>query len=91
MTLIVVLLILSARLPQLRVYPRYPSFALRRKVGDIIVIGDRSSDLAAAKAVNGAFVGCVYGYGSQGELDGADELVKNPFEIAPAVKRLTDR
>lgn len=58
---------------------------------DIIVIGDRSSDLAAAKAVNGAFVGCVYGYGSQGELDGADELVKNPFEIAPAVKRLTDR
>ena len=48
---------------------------------ELMVIGDRASDMAAARAAGCAFMGCLYGYGSRQELEGADYLVDTPEEI----------
>jgi phosphoglycolate phosphatase len=52
-----------------------------------IVIGDRASDLGGAASAGAPFIGCLYGYGSRGELQGAAELVKAPSEIPDAVRK----
>lgn len=39
--------------------------------GPAVMIGDRRSDLEAAREAGAAFIGCGYGYGLPGELDGA--------------------
>lgn len=51
-----------------------------------IMIGDRAGDMAAGRAVGGGFIGCLYGYGAEGELDGADVLVNDISELPEAVK-----
>lgn len=53
-----------------------------------IVIGDRASDAAGARAVGAAFIGCLYGYGTAAELAGADALAKDARDIAEAVQKL---
>ena len=53
-----------------------------------IMIGDRSSDFACAKAVNIPFIGCGYGFAFEGELDGADAIAERPMEIVKIVRSL---
>ena len=45
------------------------------------VIGDRSSDLHGAQAAGVPFIGCLYGYGSRGELEGSTHFAERPEEI----------
>lgn len=53
-----------------------------------LVIGDRNSDLGAAKAITAPFIGCVYGYGKYGELDEADVSAGSAKDIRTAVSVL---
>lgn len=50
--------------------------------GPFIVIGDRYSDLECAKACKSPFVGCTYGFGKKGELEGAD-LTADSIQMLP--------
>lgn len=50
--------------------------------GPYIVIGDRHSDLECARACGSPFIGCRYGFGKQGELDGAD-LFADSVQMLP--------
>ena len=54
-------------------------------VRNFIGIGDRDSDLGAAKNIGAPFIGCVYGYGVYGELDDADVAAGSPQNILQAV------
>ena len=45
------------------------------------MIGDRGHDIRAAHANGVRAVGVLWGYGSRAELDGADALVAEPFEL----------
>lgn len=59
----------------------------RRAVADLgggrgVLVGDRRSDLVAARSAGLAFVGCLYGYGGPEELRGADILADSPQELA---------
>lgn len=49
--------------------------------GSYLVIGDRRQDLECARSCKSPFIGCLYGYGEKGELDGADYFVKSVEEI----------
>ncbi len=53
-----------------------------------IVIGDRKDDVEAAHANGLRAVGCLYGYGRDGELDAANGLAQSATELAGAVTRL---
>ena len=53
-----------------------------------IGIGDRDSDMAAAKKIGAPFIGCTYGYASEGELDQAEALADSPDRISAAVEEL---
>ena len=46
-----------------------------------VVIGDRYSDLEAAKSSGSPFIGCVYGFGSPEELRGAQRLAQTPEDL----------
>ncbi|MBR2511707.1 MAG: HAD family hydrolase [Firmicutes bacterium] len=52
---------------------------------DFILIGDRDSDLYAAKGAAAPFIGCAYGYAAPGELDEADVSAGTPADILKAV------
>lgn len=47
----------------------------------VIVVGDRRDDLVGARANGTRFVGVTWGYGSEGELDGADHIVDSPSDL----------
>ena len=53
--------------------------------GPYLVIGDRRQDLECARSCKSPFIGCLYGYGEKGELDGADYFVKSVEEITGIV------
>jgi phosphoglycolate phosphatase len=57
--------------------------------GTMIIIGDRASDLKAAKPVEGKTIGCSYGYGSEEELADADLTACSVKEVAEKVRLLT--
>ena len=57
---------------------------------DFIVVGDRAMDMEVAEVFGLPSVGCAYGYGRPGELDGASVIVKSPGEIAAAVDGIVD-
>ena len=67
----------------------YPCFDLtpheqdiiREYPGPYLVIGDRKQDLECARSCGSLFAGCLYGYGDQGELDGADYLAEHVGDI----------
>jgi len=50
-----------------------------------VFVGDRRADRDAASHARMAFVGCLYGYGSDAELEGADVLVESPKALAEAL------
>ena len=62
---------------------------IREKYGrELIVIGDRASDFDCAKAAAAPFVGCLYGFGFPGELDGAAAQISSVSELAEAINRI---
>ena len=54
---------------------------IREYPGPYLVIGDRKQDLECARSCGSLFAGCLYGYGDQGELDGADYLAEHVGDI----------
>jgi phosphoglycolate phosphatase len=54
-----------------------------------IFVGDRRADLEAAREVGLRFGGCLYGYGSRIELEGADFLFDDPTDLAECLLDLT--
>ncbi len=56
-----------------------------------IVVGDREDDVGAAHAHGAWAIGVSYGFGSRGELRGADAIVHAASEIPLAVHRLLAR
>ncbi len=46
-----------------------------------VMVGDRASDVAAAKHAGAVCIGCAYGYGARSELDGADFVVDNVDQL----------
>lgn len=56
----------------------------------LIMVGDTPTDVVAGKRVGARTVGCLYGFGKEEELRGADpdELVQTPAELASLLKRL---
>ena len=59
---------------------------IREKYGrKLIVIGDRASDFDCAKAAAAPFVGCLYGFGFPGELDGANAQVSSVSQLAETI------
>jgi phosphoglycolate phosphatase len=46
------------------------------------MVGDKRYDLDAGRAAGLAFIGCRYGFGLDGELDGADALIDDIREVA---------
>ncbi|MHC4211060.1 MAG: HAD family hydrolase [Planctomycetota bacterium] len=65
---------------QLRSSPRQPG----------VIIGDRDNDIEAAHANGLLAVGCAYGYGADGELDGADTVATGPAEIPGLIHGLLE-
>lgn len=60
----------------------------KRYPGDLVMIGDRYSDLDAAKSVGCSFVGCSYGYGAPRELVDAGYLIHDIRELPPVLRHL---
>ena len=56
--------------------------------GDYIMIGDRSSDMAAGRLEGGKFIGCLYGFGLEGELDGSDAFAQDVSELPKLIEDL---
>lgn len=54
--------------------------------GDLIVIGDRKSDYEAAKAIGAKFIGCLYGYGSEEEMQFADFKIDSIVQLTDCLK-----
>lgn len=63
-------------------------FGHGKQVGAAVMIGDRNDDVEAARATSMRAIGCAYGYGAEGELEGADAVVLRPSQIPAAVERL---
>ena len=53
-----------------------------------VMVGDRSFDVAGARAHGLAAIGVTWGIGAAAELAGADALVDHPCELAAAARRL---
>ena len=53
-----------------------------------VLVGDRNDDVEAARANGLRAVGCAYGYGGDGELEGADAIAASPAEMAKLVRRV---
>ena len=49
--------------------------------GELVLIGDRKSDLDAALSIGSKFIGCLYGFGSEDELEGATHLISSISEL----------
>lgn len=56
--------------------------------GSIVVIGDRIKDLECAQAVGASFVGCLYGYGREGELAGAQKLITDIAQLPGVLRKM---
>jgi phosphoglycolate phosphatase len=56
----------------------------RRSPQQLIMVGDRASDVEAARAVGCRFVGCDYGHGYRDEIAGRGPLVAS-FDALPSV------
>ena len=65
----------------------FPAIA-REFPGEYVVIGDRASDMEVARRHRLHSLGCAYGYGGLGELDGATLQVAQPEELSQALEVL---
>jgi len=55
-----------------------------------VMIGDRKTDLDAALYNNCRFIGCTWGHADDGELNGADIIVKEPEKILSALEQINN-
>lgn len=76
---------------------RFYRYRFGLPVEQVVMVGDRASDVEAAQAVGCAFIGCDYGHGHRNEIEHAGPLVQRfedlPRTIAtlkPAPPRATD-
>lgn len=76
-------------------FPGQPKWRIYQNVADDgkhplphVMVGDRFHDLEVASHAQIPFVGCAYGFGTQGELDAADALVHSPAELACVIRRV---
>ena len=53
-----------------------------------VMVGDRFYDMQAANGNHIPFIGCLYGYGAERELDAARYCVEEPCEIPIVVERM---
>ena len=53
-----------------------------------VMVGDRFHDREVAAKAGIPFIGCAYGFGSAGELNGAMKVVESPAQIPEAVKEV---
>ena len=56
--------------------------------GSYAAAGDRASDRELARRHGLPFVGCLWGYGGPGELEGAEALISRPEELPETLARL---
>lgn len=63
----------------------------RRFAPPYIVIGDRHNDLECAKACGSPFIGCLYGFGEESELSGADLLACSVEELPELIRTLAKK
>ena len=61
------------------------------QAGAAVMVGDRASDILAARINGIRSIGASWGYGDPGELDaaGADLLCESPLALAACLRRLT--
>ncbi len=57
----------------------------REYSGPYLVVGDRRQDLECARSCKSPFIGCLYGYGEKGELNGADYYAEHIEDILQMV------
>ncbi|MFN8641601.1 MAG: HAD family hydrolase [Candidatus Binatia bacterium] len=53
-----------------------------------VMVGDRASDVDAARAVGCHFVGCDYGHGHRDEIEHAGPLVRSFADLPPVIEAL---
>jgi phosphoglycolate phosphatase len=58
------------------------------KGGELVMVGDRASDVEAAGDLGCAFIGCDYGYGHRDEIAGAGEVISEFNQLPVALERL---
>ena len=58
---------------------------IREYSGPYLVVGDRRQDLECARSCKSPFIGCLYGYGEKGELNGADYYAEHIEDILQMV------
>ncbi len=51
-----------------------------------VMVGDRSSDIAAAKSAGTWSIGCDWGFAAGNEFDGAERIIHSFTELAPLVE-----
>ncbi|MCM1225832.1 MAG: HAD hydrolase-like protein [Clostridium sp.] len=56
--------------------------------GEFIVVGDRFLDLEIADVYSLKSIGCLYGYGEKGELNGATITIKDVSELPEAIGQI---
>lgn len=61
----------------------------RRGAGDVVMVGDRASDVEAALALGCRFVGCDYGHGHRDEIEGRGPIVSSFEDLAEVVAGMT--
>lgn len=59
-----------------------------RAPAEVVMVGDRASDVEAAAAVGCRFIGCDYGHGHRGEIEGHGPIVASFSAVADAVSEL---
>lgn len=61
---------------------------IRREGVRYVAVGDRRKDIELAQNSDILSIGCLYGFGSREELDGANVLIKNICELENALAEL---
>ena len=64
------------------------AYAGRHAPARVLMVGDRASDLEAARDVGSLFVGCDYGHGYRHEIDGAGPVISSFVELPRAIRGL---
>ncbi len=63
---------------------------IKERTSEAIMIGDRYMDHESAKAVNIPFIGCIYGFCADGELDGSDEIAGSVYDIPDLAEKIAN-
>jgi len=60
-----------------------------RSAREVVMVGDRASDVEAAEAVGCHFIGCDYGHGHRDEIEGRGPIVSSFRDLGHAVSSVT--